>query len=104
MAKASKHGAAKRLYGKTKVGVVGKGPTRPPATPPSDPDYGTDYAVCDDVAERTLPHVVRSKGRILSADGTNLPVAHPISGIREYDRVVSLDNVLQIRNIQLAFV
>ena len=91
MAKSSRQGAANRLYGKTKVGIVGKRPTTLPAAPTRQPNHGADHTVIDDVAQRPWPYSVRSEGGTLSAAGTDGPVADPIRRIPAHAGVVLLD-------------
>ena len=102
-ARDNKQGAANRLYGRTKVRVVGKTPTTAATLPPRQPDSHALDLVADHVSQRARPQFVRGEDLTFFADGTNLTVVDPISRIPPHRGIMLLDFVGQIRDARHQF-
>jgi len=102
-ARDNKQGVANRLYGKTKGRVVGETPTTGATLPPRQPDRLALDLVADHVSQRARSQFVRGEDVTFFADGTNLTVADPISGIPPHGGVMLLDFVGQICDVRHQF-
>ena len=100
LALAINQGAAKRLEGNTKAGIVGKGPSTTSASPSRKPNHDRQHAIGDDVSQLASSQFVWSQGRVFPATGTTLLVAMSISRIRSHQFVVPLDQRPEIVHVQ----
>ena len=78
----TKQGVANRLYGSTKVGVVGERPTAVDAPPTRQHNPHANHGRADDVSQLARPQFMRSEAIRFCADGTTVPVTDSVSGIR----------------------
>jgi hypothetical protein len=78
--------------------VVGETPTTGATLPSRQPDPLALNRIADDVSQPSRPQFVWGEDLTFFADGTDLTVAHPISGIPPHRHVMLLDFVGQIRD------
>lgn len=97
-ARDSRQGVANRLYGSTKVGIVGEGSTAMAAPPTRQHNPHAHYGRADDVAQLARPQFMRNQAIRFCADRTTVPVTDAISRIASHGRVMLLDFLRQIHD------
>ena len=95
---------ANRLYGSTKVGVVGERPTANDAPPTCQHDPHAYHGRADHVSQLARPQFMRREAAFSSTAGTNVPVPEPFSRILSHGRIMLLDSLCQIHDTSLCFV
>jgi len=80
--------------------MVGETPITGATLPPRQPDPLAQHLVADHVSQPARPQFMRGEAFILFADGTNLTVPDPISGIPPHGGVMLLDFIGQIRDVR----
>ena len=94
---------ANRLYGSTKVGVVGERPAANDAPPTCQHDPHAHHDRADQVSQLARPQFMRGEATFFRTDGTNVPVPDPFSRIPSHGRIMLLDFLCQIHDTSPCF-